>query len=89
LATKSLTLKYGGLAVVLALVIIGTTLYVNPMTANAQTNFLVMLTDPPNVPVGTTSLMVTYSDVQLYVTPSGGTPIGLMHMYRGASICFR
>ena len=47
-ATKRLTLKYGLAAVLVALAIIGTTLFVTPKVVNAQTNFAVMLTDPPN-----------------------------------------
>jgi len=73
MATKSLTLKYGVVAVILALAVIGTSLHVNPMTANAQTNFAVMLTDPPNVPDGTTKLEVTYSNIQLHVIYQDGT----------------
>ena len=73
MAAKKLSLRYGAAAVVLALVIIGTTLYVNPMTTKAQTDFVVMLTDPPNVPEGTTKLEVTYSGIQLHVTYSDET----------------
>jgi hypothetical protein len=69
------SLRYGAAAVVMALAIIGTTLYVNTGVApvNGQTNFLVMLTDPPNVPWGTTQLNVTYSGIQLHVVYSDGT----------------
>ena len=69
------SLKYSAAAVVMALAIIGTTLYVNTTTApvKGQTNFLVMLTDPPDVPRGTTQLNVTYSGIQLHVIYSDGT----------------
>jgi hypothetical protein len=73
MAAKRITIRYSVAAVIIALAIIGTSLYVNPMTANAQTNFAVMLTDPPSVPDGTTSLEVTYSDIQLHVVASDGT----------------
>jgi len=75
MATKSLALKYGLAAVVLALAIIGTSLYTNTIIppASAKTNFVVMLTDPPNVPRGTTQLNVTYSSIQLHVISSDGT----------------
>jgi hypothetical protein len=63
------------MAVAMALAIIGSTLYVNTSVApvKGQTNFLVMLTDPPNVPWGTTQLNVTYSGIQLHVVYSDGT----------------
>jgi hypothetical protein len=58
---------------VLALAIIGGSLMMNPMPANAQTSFTVMLTDPPTVPEGTSKLMVSYSDIQLHVKYLDGT----------------
>lgn len=73
MATKSLALKYGMVAVVLALAIIGTSLYTKTPPVSATTNFVVMLTDPPNVPRGTTHLTVTYSAIQLHVISSDGT----------------
>ncbi len=80
MATKNLALKYGLVAVVVALAIIGTSIYVNNTfnptgltTQSGQTNFLVMLTDPPNVPRGTTQLNVTYSSIQAHVVSSGGS----------------
>jgi len=80
MATRNLALKYGVAAVVVALAIIGTSLYANTMLnptglsmQSGQTNFLVMLTDPPNVPRGTTELNVTYSGIQLDVVPSSGS----------------
>jgi hypothetical protein len=77
MATR-LSLKYGAAAVVVALAIIGTSLYANTLRTpgtglKGQTNFLVMLTDPPNVPRGTTQLNVTYSSIQLHVVSSDGT----------------
>ena len=68
------SLRFGMIAVVMALAIIGITLYVNTelTPVEGQTRFLVMLTDPPNVPWGTTQLNVTYSDIQLHVISSDG-----------------
>ncbi len=80
MATKSQALKYGLAAVLVALAIIGTSLYTNTLlnpvgqsTQGGQTNFLVMLTDPPTVPRGTTMLNVTYSSIQVHVVSSGGS----------------
>ncbi|MGD0803058.1 MAG: DUF4382 domain-containing protein [Candidatus Bathyarchaeia archaeon] len=80
MATKRLSLKYGAAAVIVALAIIGTSLYANTAlnptsmtTQTGQTSFLVMLTDPPNVPRGTTQLNVTYSSIQLHVVASDGS----------------
>jgi hypothetical protein len=77
MATMKKSLRYGAAAMVMALAIIGTTLYANsiwaPRSVKGQTNFLVMLTDPPNVPEGTTKLEVTYSGIQLHVVASDGT----------------
>ena len=74
LETKSLSLKYGAFAVVVAFAIIGASLYINPLGIQpgltgqlGQTKFVVMLTDPPNVPRGTTELNVTYSGISLHV----------------------
>ncbi|MGD0804643.1 MAG: DUF4382 domain-containing protein [Candidatus Bathyarchaeia archaeon] len=79
MATKNQALKYGFAAVLVALAIIGTSLYTNTLlnpagqsTQVGQTNFLVMLTDPPTVPKGTTQLNVTYSSIQVHVVSSGG-----------------
>jgi len=72
MAVKRLTIRYSVAAVVVALAIIGTSLYVSPI-ANAYTNFAVMLTDPPVVPDGTTKLEVKYSYVQAHVVASDGT----------------
>jgi hypothetical protein len=80
MATKRLSLKYGAAAVIVALAIIETSLYANTAlnptsmtTQTGQTSFLVMLTDPPNVPRGTTQLNVTYSSIQLHVVASDGS----------------
>lgn len=78
MATKRLSLKYGAAAVLVALAIIGTSLITNTMLnptgqspqSVGHTSFLVMLTDPPNVPRGTTQLNVTYSSIQLHVVYS-------------------
>jgi hypothetical protein len=80
MATSKLSLKYGLAAVIVALGIIGTSLYVNntlnlsgQTTSAGQTSFFVMLTDPPTVPRGTTELNVSYSSVQLHVVSSSGS----------------
>lgn len=77
--SKKWTLKYGIAAVLVAIVVIAAILFVNPMSsltpgpASAGASFLVMLTDPPTVPTGTTVLNLTYSDVSLHVAYSNGT----------------
>jgi hypothetical protein len=77
MATMKKSLKYTAVATLLALTVIGATLYANtiwsPPLVSGQTNFLVMLTDPPNVPTGTTKLNVTYSNIQLHVVAGDGT----------------
>ncbi len=80
MATKSLSIKYGAAAIVMALAIIGTSLFVNnsvtptgTAVGKGLTNFIVMLTDPPTVPYGTTELNVTYSSIQLHVIARDGT----------------
>jgi hypothetical protein len=76
MAIMKKSMMYGVAAVVMALAIIGTILYTNktwsPNLVYGQTNFLVMLTDPPNVPKGTTKLEVTYSNIQLHVVSNDG-----------------
>jgi hypothetical protein len=77
--SKKWTLKYGLAAVLVAIVVIAAILFVNPMSSltpgptSAGASFLVMLTDPPTVPAGTTVLNLTYSDVSLHVVYSNGT----------------
>jgi len=67
------TLKYGLAAVLVAIVIVAAVLLVNPLSSvtpnqtPAAASFMVMLTDPPTVPAGTTVLNLTYSDVSLHV----------------------
>ena len=76
-------MKYSAAAVLAAVAIISVALIANPtmlpQTVNAA-SFTVMLTDPPNVPDGTTLLSLTYSDVLLHVTYPNGTiewlPVG-------------
>jgi len=82
--TKKLSLKYGAAAVVVALVIIGAAMLANPLTSpivqrqlEPKTSFLIMLTDPPEVPKGTTQLNLTYSAVSLHVNYPDGTSIWL------------
>jgi hypothetical protein len=73
------TLKYGLSAVLVAIAVIVVALFANPLsslTPNqtlAGTSFLVMLTDPPTVPAGTTVLNLTYSNVSIHVTYPNGT----------------
>jgi hypothetical protein len=73
------TFKYGSAAVLVATVIIIAALFANPLSSltpgqtSDTTSFLVMLTDPPTVPAGTTVLNVTYSEVSLHVAYPNGT----------------
>ncbi len=85
-------MKYGVVAAALALAIIAGALVASPSltgnnastasTARSQQagNFLVLLTDPPNVPQGTTQLNMTYSSLSLHVTYANGStswvPVG-------------
>jgi len=82
MSTGTKTIRYAAIAVVLAAVIVvSSTYYVSPPTTSApssgssanslvsgQSVLVVQLTDPPQVPVGTTSLNLTYSAVSLLVT---------------------
>jgi hypothetical protein len=82
------TFKYGLAAVIVAVVIIGVSLFANlPNTSVVPTvptvegaTFAVLLTDPPTVPAGTTQLNLTYTDVLLHVIYPNGTdewlPVG-------------
>lgn len=77
MATKWI-LKYALAAVLVAIVVIGIVLYTNPTSlqpsqTSAATSFLVMLTDPPIVPTGTTLLNLTYTNVTLHVAYTNGT----------------
>lgn len=72
------TLKYGLAAVLMAIVVIGVVLFANqlsftPNQTSAAASFVVMLTDPPTVPAGTTVLNLTYSNVTLHVAYPNGT----------------
>ncbi len=74
--SRKWTLKYGLAAVIVATAIIGVALFANPIMLNqtsAAASFVVMLTDPPSVPAGTTILDLTYSNVSLHVTYPNGT----------------
>jgi hypothetical protein len=79
--SRKWTLKYGLAAVLVATVVIAVVLYTNPLsfTPNQASgaSFAVMLTDPPNVPAGTTMLNLTYSNVTLHVTYLNGTALWL------------
>jgi hypothetical protein len=68
--------KYGLAAVVAAVLIIAVALFANPNFVSdvaGKASFAVLLTDPPNVPAGTTQLNITYSDLSLHVTYDNGT----------------
>lgn len=70
------TLKYGSAAVLAASIVIAIALFANTNMINqssASASFLVLLTDPPTVPAGTTLLNLTYSDLSLHVTYPNGT----------------
>jgi len=79
--SRKWTLKYGLAAVLVAIVVIAVVLYANPLSftpnQTSVASFLVMLTDPPTVPAGTTVLNLTYSDVSLHVTYLNGTAVWL------------
>ena len=76
--SRKWTFKYGSAAVIAAIAVIVLALFAQPLTpTSTQTpiasSFLVMLTDPPTVPAGTTLLNLTYSDVALHVAYTNGT----------------
>jgi hypothetical protein len=78
--SRKWTLKYGLAAVLVATTIIAVALFANPIMldqTSAAASFLVMLTDPPTVPAGTTILDLTYSNVSLHVTYPNGTAVWL------------
>ena len=74
-------MKYGVGAAALALAIIAVALVANPFLASTMSttrspqagNFLVLLTDPPNVPKGTTQLNMTYTSLSLHVAYANGS----------------
>lgn len=86
MATKSNTLRYGFAALLIALTVIGSSLYFTPAPVSGSTNFVVMLTDPPTVPDGTTSLTVTYTSIQVHVKYSGGTSEWKVSQTAGGSV---
>jgi len=78
--TKKVAVKYGATAVIVAIVIIATTIFANPLLSplfsrqlGPKTTFLIMLTDPPTVPSGTTQLNLTYSGISVHITYLDGT----------------
>jgi len=78
--SRKWTLKYGSAAVLVAATVIAVALFANPIMldqTSAAASFLVMLTDPPTVPAGTTILDLTYSNVTLHVTYPNGTALWL------------
>ena len=68
--------NYGLAAVIAAVAVIAISLVANPIIINPMgadqiftaSPFLVMLTDPPTVPEGTTQLNLTYADISVHVT---------------------
>jgi hypothetical protein len=78
--SRKWTLKYGLAAVLAAIVVIAVALFANPIMldqTSTAASFVVMLTDPPTVPAGTTVLNLTYSNVSLHVTYPNGTALWL------------
>lgn len=78
--SRKWTLKYGSAAVLVAATVIAVALFANQILldqTSAAASFLVMLTDPPTVPAGTTILDLTYSNVSLHVTYPNGTALWL------------
>jgi hypothetical protein len=78
--SRKWTLKYGLGAVLVATTIIAVALFANPIMldqTSTAASFVVMLTDPPTVPAGTTILDLTYSNVSLHVTYPNGTALWL------------
>jgi hypothetical protein len=80
--SRKWTLKYGLAAVVVAIIVIAVALFANPLyfltssqTSAATSSFLVMLTDPPTVPAGTTVLNLTYYNISLEVVYANTTSI--------------
>jgi hypothetical protein len=76
MSAKKWTAKYAFAAVLAAILIISVTFLVNPSLVPkvpATSSFAVMLTDPPNVPPGTTSLNVTYSDISIHLIRDDGS----------------
>ncbi len=73
LATKNKSIVYGLAAIVIALGVIGSSLVFTPPPVSGSTDFVVMLTDPPTVPDGTTSLKITYTSIQVHVKYTSGT----------------
>ena len=75
--TGKWTTKYGLAAVLTAILIISVALFANPnilpKQVSGKSSFAVMLTDPPNVPAGTSLLNLTYSDIALDIVSADGT----------------
>ncbi len=77
MSSKNWKFKYGGAAVIAALLIIAVAFVANPgilpQQAYAQSSLAILLTDPPTVPAGTTQLNMTYTDVAIHVSYPNGT----------------
>ena len=89
MSTKGKTIKLGVAAVAIAALIVAATYFASPaILTNTQTtsvsqssssqgtsspSYLVLLTDPPQVPTGTEQLNLTYSGVSLRVTAPNGS----------------
>jgi Domain of unknown function (DUF4382) len=71
------TFKYSLAAVIVAIAIISVSLVGNlnntPLIPEAQAKVVILLTDPPTVPAGTTQLNLTYTDISLHVAYQNGT----------------
>ncbi len=76
MSTKNNVTKYGAAALVLAAVIIGASMYIPSFVSKTGgATYVVALTDPPQLPPGTTSLNLTYSGVSIHVANGGWTNI--------------
>jgi hypothetical protein len=72
------TLKYGLAAVLVSIILIAVVLFANPLSLMPSQNsttasYVVMLTDPPIAPAGTTVLDLTYNNITLHVVYTDGT----------------
>jgi hypothetical protein len=77
MSTKAKIAGYGLAAAVLAIVLIAVSAFVPSLmprtTAPALSTLYVMLSDPPIVPPGTSSLNLTYSSVSVHIVLQNGT----------------
>lgn len=79
MSLKRQTATYGIAAVLIGIMIIGGSVIFGPLWTSGPTHpgsagtvpLLIQLTDPPNVPVGTLWLNLTYSSLELYLVERG------------------